>query len=879
MIKYTRQGNGLKDFVDQVSFVDTNQYSKDYFRVMDFPTRLYLGKNAFRISGNNETLVRGSRIYIDVVDANGNIIYHEILNVKNKDLSRTVVVYVYGDIPPGEATVYISGRIGTDPRTGRKLPYSESPVDRNFKDVPNIMWIGKLAVVVSKQNTSEVFFTKEPSISYAERLVSFAVVSGSTDRTITSTGSNNTTVSLNSRTLPAQYGNESVFETEIKDSPNKFRGIPDVVNNTGESKEALAIPEYTPLTTIKTNIPFFTKDMEGGTITVNNITVGSIIPKDAPAGAFSNIPAYSASIVRVLNETSVEVNKPFTSKISYTAIGGESRQVILNQFVEQTDFSVVYYDTSAVISKTMASESYVSMEFRDMEPAAGTVDKIRVSYKPAAGFGSFIDVGEFKIAEQNILIDSASFELTRDRGLVERRIGFVRSTEDVNTYWGTGSVGITGIELFKTDEHVMDGFRIIHSGSTPGSQSYSTRINPLTWRWFGSTFTPPFGLGPVVGGTGLQNYLFTQSIVTEIGQQYRMYFTMSLSSSGAPQVPMTASFLVNDVVVFTTQSKYPDINFKKSSSIFIGTGGVDIVKFNGVLNAVGIPPTSNSTIRLTNLTIPGVITAYSRNPGASYLKVYQKRDLIETVENTEYKLKFKSFSDEDPSGIRAWSEPYIDVYISGSGIVTDKINRGRIETPPLHDYRLGTFIGTVSSKMGKAQTNEMFFITKDRKKISPVFVVRAGLWDIGQIEIIPRKETGFSPNHVKLNIPLNRFEQSSELIIDVDYLNSDGVAANLDSRLYGVFFTGGQSEMSQSLVVVNREFLSTSSSMSERITGTISGSDIRFYDAISGSTAGTLSRLEITAKTRDGCIRVWWTNWIGGKHSFACWGTVYCPWC
>jgi hypothetical protein len=97
-----------------------------------------------------------------------------------------------------------------------------------------------------------------------------------------------------------------------------------------------------------------------------------------------------------------------------------------------------------------------------------------------------------------------------------------------------------------------------------------------------------------------------------------------------------------------------------------------------------------------------------------------------------------------------------------------------------------------------------------------------------------------------LDIPLNRFEESSELIIDIDYLNKDGVAANVDTKLYGVYFAGGTSPLSQSIVIVNDSLIETSSSLSSRITGTISGSYINYYDHKSGSIAGTLSRLEIS---------------------------------
>ncbi len=237
MIKFTRQGNGLRDYINQISYIDTNETSKDYFRVLDFPSRLFVGKNIIRLSGNNDTLVLGSKIYVDVVDINGKIVYHEVLNIVNKDKSRTLVVYVYSDTPAGEATIYIAGRLSHDPVTGKSIPFSNSPVDPNYKNIPNIIWYNKTTIVTNKQNTSEVFFVAEPKVNFSEKFVKFNSISGSNFRTTISSGSTgNETLSMKSRIQPIQYSNESVFQTEFIDSNRRVRPIPDVVNNKGNLK-------------------------------------------------------------------------------------------------------------------------------------------------------------------------------------------------------------------------------------------------------------------------------------------------------------------------------------------------------------------------------------------------------------------------------------------------------------------------------------------------------------------------------------------------------------------------------------------------------------------------------------------------------------------
>lgn len=727
MIKNTRQGSGLKDYINQIPFIDTNQVSKNYFRVMDFPTRLFVGKNSFRISGNDETLVKGSMIYIDVVDANGDIMYHEVLSVKNRDMSRTVVIYVYPDTPPGEAKIYIAGRLKKHPITGESIPYSDSPVSLNNKDIPNLIWTANSPVVTNKANTSEVLFIREPKIIYSEKLVSYSHITTSSFAARSKIYSGSQKLDIQSRTVPIQYSNDSVFEYEGVEGDKRIRPIPNISNNIGEGQRSIAIPDSKNLTVIKIDVPVgtvvFTTSIVGGTITLQNISVPT--PPDAVPGTTISIPDYSASIIEWRNHDTLVVSHPFKHVAEYTTKSGERKKVLFDQLNNHTDWNVRYYDTGSESSKTWVSESFVAMEIMDLEPAAGTVNSIKVSYKPVGSFGNFIDSGEYAIGETNLLVDSSSYDMTVEDGIIQRPIG------------------------------VFKGNQLIH------------------WQSFG------------IGG-GIPIFLW----------QTANYSTLQYSVR---------------LAALTGQSDSKFICFK-------------------------LKP------------ISAVLTA----------------------ENTEYKLSFKCVA-TTPSSSPLWYKPFLDVYISGSGVSTDIINRGTVEIQPNDSISLGTFIGTVDSNLGKEQYVEMYFIAKERKYISPVFAARSGQYYFTDIKLTPRNEIGFSPNHAKFNIPLNRFEKKSELIINVEYLNSDGVKSDINSKLYGVFFRGGASELSQSIVVLKQDVynlsqslyilsqshedleqrhLNVSSSLSWRVTGTISGSDIRFIDDVNGQ-VGKMSRLEITGRDSE----------------------------
>lgn len=459
MIQKSRQGNNLKEYVKSVPYIDTNETSKNYFRVSKFPDRLYVGKNSFRISGNNENLVVGSRIYVDVVDDNGNIIYHEVLNVISKDKSRIVVIHVYSNTPVGEATVYIAGRLRRDPQTGNRIPYDEDPNSQNNKDVPNLIWVGKTSVVIDSSNPSELFYGSEPNISFSERLVAYYEISGS-DRRTTISGSGQR-LSIASDILPSQFSNLSKFDDAIVEEGKVFRSIPVISDNVGEYDGGTRIPEFAELTKIKANEAIFTKTMEGGRIFVNNISVTDSLPK----GVTVTIPDYSASIVRVINNTTIEVDRPFSVQQDITLEDGTTRTFNFTKFINEPTYSISYFDDNINKTETLVSESFANIEFRGLEPLAGTLDKIAIRYKSVGSFGNFRDVGEFKIEEQNYLVDQSVQKLTLDQGLTEKRIGYVESQSEVNQYWTGSGVNISGTSLLFNEDNITNAFEINHSGS------------------------------------------------------------------------------------------------------------------------------------------------------------------------------------------------------------------------------------------------------------------------------------------------------------------------------------------------------------------------------------------------------------------------------
>ncbi|MBC8300784.1 MAG: hypothetical protein H8E55_34090 [Pelagibacterales bacterium] len=166
-IRKTADYIGLKD-LSSISINDDSTTSDQFFNIVEFPTTLTGGKNLFKIKANTNTLVRDSTIYIEILDSNGNPIYHEPVNYLEADGTRVIAVYIYPDTPYGTATVYIAGRAKYNPITGIQLRHSQNINDLNYYNSPNVLWKRSVTTAPERLNSTEIIFTKKPILNVRE---------------------------------------------------------------------------------------------------------------------------------------------------------------------------------------------------------------------------------------------------------------------------------------------------------------------------------------------------------------------------------------------------------------------------------------------------------------------------------------------------------------------------------------------------------------------------------------------------------------------------------------------------------------------------------------------------------------------------------------
>ncbi len=420
MIQNERFGTGLKDYLPYTKIVDQTKTSDQYFRLFDVPDKLYVGKNSFRIRINRDTLVKGSLLYIDIVDSTGEIIFHEITELTGEDGSRLIVVHVYEDTPPGEATIYIGGRASYDTKNRRQLSYSTDPASGvDYLDFPNLIWAGKVIVIPTNETENEIIFAKPPTIKIKERFEEYRTYSPTEKRKIEVSGS--LKVSINP--IVSAYEYSDISKSGTKTSENSLQIIldPIITDASAESRQE-SIPQYSDIPTLYDANGNFTEDYKGGQIIIRNLTNQLNV-----AGVI--VPDFSCSIVDVIDVNNVKIWPSFNFPY------GERNGSVFNIIKDATDVTASYYTTKTDLV-TNDSESFMQLEFENLEPIAGKVDSVALSYKPFGTFGEFLPIGQFKVKPQEYLIDSSSLVISKTE-LVEKELGRLTGSGDFDTYWET----------------------------------------------------------------------------------------------------------------------------------------------------------------------------------------------------------------------------------------------------------------------------------------------------------------------------------------------------------------------------------------------------------------------------------------------------------
>ena len=142
-------------FID-VWQTDSSLTSPDYFQITEFPTRLTAGKNLFKLRGHPLNLKVGGYLNVEILDYNGDPIYHEIVDFIDEDKSRVIAIYIYENTSPGDCTITLLAEAAYAPT--------------EWQGRANIKWMRTVPVNPNVTNDSEIIFETLPNVTLTEQI-------------------------------------------------------------------------------------------------------------------------------------------------------------------------------------------------------------------------------------------------------------------------------------------------------------------------------------------------------------------------------------------------------------------------------------------------------------------------------------------------------------------------------------------------------------------------------------------------------------------------------------------------------------------------------------------------------------------------------------
>ena len=716
---------GLKDF--EYAIRDTDAISRDYFNIVEFPSRFTAGKNLFKLKAQIGNLVDQSEIYIEILDFNGNPIYYEPINYIEKDGTRVIAVYIYPDTSPGIATVYLAGRARVNTSDGTTIPFSRDVNDTNYYNIPNILWQRNVTVAPKARNNTEIIFTQYPRVTLTEVIQPYQQPVDILNilTVVTASGASLTITPLPLSSPAGATGLSSVTTAEgsgTGNTPNfglQFYDIGTVSDSLSNSNalEADAPPLYSlngasKLTTV--GFPL-NANMVGGIIEIRNPNITTAGTADAfgnppqfktaggelypasQASEFGNffslatagqtLPlsgSYRFAITYVQNSTTARVAQysgfkntddntfgPFNVQL-VTQAGTSANIGTINT---STNFTASYIQPITTV-QTQRSSSFADLILANIEPATGDVYKIKTLYKPTGFFGDFIDLGDTILEQPNLLIDTGSLETNITVGVAYEAFGAFENLAEIQQYWTTSSFSPSVWQPFTYDDTILVG---------------GAKLN-LDYSDIGT-------------GTGPQLYI--------------------------------------------DENEYANFSIKPEYQPYLYEGTEYIVRFN-----------------IANDSDADNIFSLDPNIPNHRMDVYVSGSRIETQEQFRFAQ-------------------------AGDILPVPNINATLLETfrdnGPLGS-RIGTY--QVRSIPEALSSVEFRFKALDDGPVDLKFVIRNGHFIIGDIEFLANKETGFSPNFTRIFKRIPSEHYNTPLTFKFQYFDYTGVQADLESVVYGAVFDG-----------------------------------------------------------------------------------------
>ena len=761
--------------------IDRDPISADFFEICEFPETLTAGKNVFKFRGDPDNLVNDSQVYIEILDFNGDPIYYEVLNYKEKDGVRVIAVYIYHDTPDGKCTYFIAGRAQQDPETGQRFSYSHDMNRDNFKDFPNILWVRHGRVAAGRRNNSEIIFVQNPNVTIKEDVKTFSQLDNiPTFFTMVSGSSTSTPVmSVQGTGLGGGYSTITTTITNtlyVPPGTNKFNQIASQGATTPPIQEA-----------------------QFSAFTIAGAIGQSMIPVAMPS-VLANSPAIAGSAGAgpgpgMPNLTPQVINN-ITSNVGIGGPGGTTNQALQPNLLSE-ELSVDSKGGSSATSVTNVQTIIFN------PPDTTKIDFTGFTLTGSVHLGSTVIINFPKYnAPSDTWLDSDG-RVIHISGQKVSTGGGIREIDC--TYTGT----IVDIEN-STTARMSPPFDFNYGRDSKVDGEHAVDISA------GTAVTMSYWV-PSISTETENSMSFANITLSNIQPATGDIFSVKTSYKlmGAPGDYIDSGHTIlelQDILIdtgSTDQNMYMGV-VNKSMGKLKTQGAIDTY-WSGS-GPRGAKTTYDSEILNESVILESDSAFTSKDDFIKFeLQPKYKRRLFA---DTEYALSFFAKARETgslrPIDVVTNRDARIDVYITGSAVYDTKEYHGAVrQTPggnaqgmsspgqpnavaaPYSTTEFGVHLGTVETDYnGLAQYSQIQFVPENTNDYRIIFVVRKGKWFLTNIGMNANIETGYSPNYAKMDVRIPSDAMNAPLAFKFQYLDYLGVPAMTETYIQGAIFDG-----------------------------------------------------------------------------------------
>jgi hypothetical protein len=384
---------------------DTSETSPEYFNIEFFPIVVGGGRHIIKIKGNGLNLRQNKTIDVEIIDAEGQRIFCEVVDYVDRFNNYYISIDIYDITAQGIATAYFVGEA--------LLDLDGNPIPPQYRDEYNVRWKKQFNVLPFERNNADLIFDEPPIVSVAQILTPARQLTNSTASAYNYTYQTSSANLLNIVTSDFQgydrdfASSANILDPRLKDimvnplrRPMTMNSVPTTIRRTDADIQNGNIVSYTSRfnTIIKASQSFFRKEMVGAYFEFyDSLSTPLRLAPSLPTGITisgslsDQFRDYNSTIVEVINDTQAILSKPLQiTTIDSNGVQSDRQSTFTYKQASLFTGSIAYIPTDMTyVTSSTVSQSYVEFTFYDMNPISGQVYRIKTSTKLGSVTGDY----------------------------------------------------------------------------------------------------------------------------------------------------------------------------------------------------------------------------------------------------------------------------------------------------------------------------------------------------------------------------------------------------------------------------------------------------------------------------------------------------------